>query len=361
MNWTDLPGPKAFLAMVEQDLRESKSILAVVPSCFDDQWIGAIRNKMTNFYEWQEIPDTVDEFLRDVSGRNDGLPLAGARELIEQGLEGRGFVLRNPPLDNWKSWVRFLGEFSELNRNLPEIRRNVFLVATEGTEIRMPNEPLLSERRIEGYIRREDSLIHILQNADDDAKDGLGRSIRIHVASELAVWDFRLCEELCHLPAPQLMNPYACLKGYADGRGWGGLGPDSDTQDLRREGLLFTIGGEEFHHSAWLVIHGKLREVEKRIWTAQVRVLFPIIEEQRMRLLEQLRKIHSGTVVSWEKDLGEDEELEIGFLHHRMLTSRAFTPQLNNLAGKLKTIRNKLAHLQICDPNDLPSAREWLS
>jgi hypothetical protein len=360
MNWTELPGPKAFLSMVEQDLRDSKSVLAVVPSCFDEQWIGTIRQGTDQLFEWQEISETVSEFLRDVSGRSDGLPLADARELIEQGVGGRGFVLRNPTSEEWTAWAGFLREFSELNRNLEDFDKGVFLVATEGNEIQMPNEPNLSSRRIDHYLRREDSLIHAFQIVDEDPKGELWRSIRVHVASELAVWDFQLCETLCDLPALQLMDPHACLMDYADRRGWGRLGPESSEKELRHEGLLFSLAGKEFHHSAWLAARGKRQELEKRIWTAQVRVLFPIIEEQRMSLLTELRKIHSGTIDSWQRDLGEDDELEIGLIHHRMLVSKAFTPRLNSLAGRLRNIRNKLAHLSICEPSDIPADNEWL-
>jgi hypothetical protein len=361
MNWTDLPGPTAFIALVEQDLRDSKSVLAVLPGCFDDQWLYSIRSRLEGCYEWQEVPSTLEGFYQDVSCRHDGQPFVDIREMIEHRITGRGFILRDPPLETWSNWMIFMRSFAELNRGLPEVERNVFVIVTEKPATKLPNEPLLSERRIEGIIRTEDAFFYAARNMDINDDGHLWRKIRIHVASELAVWDFHLCDGLCELPVRKLLDPIEWLRDYSERQGWAGDSENPvDHEKIQRAGLLFSVDGEEMTHSGLLALQGKRDEIERRIWIAQVRVLFPVIEEQRIRLINTLRRIHASTINRWECELDDDEELEIGVLYHRMVTSRIFGMDLTRLAEKLKNVRNNLAHLKICEPRDLPGDHEWL-
>jgi hypothetical protein len=358
-DWTDLPGPSLFLQRVEQDLCESKSVLAVVPSCFDDRWVYAIRSRLENNYEWREVSGSPGEFLQEISTRKDGQAFIHPREIIEKGIVRQGFVLKNPSGDKWNEWSSFLQSFAELHRGTNELNRNVFLVTSVETRNILPNELLLSERRIEGFIRPEDPFFHAAQVVEPDETDSLWRKIRMHVCSEVAQWDFRLCEQLCELSTKDLLDPFDWLREYGKLRGWDDVSETSDPKILRQHGLLFSIGKEQIKHSALLALNGNKTEIDKRIWIAQVRVLFPIIEEQRVRLLRALGKISPSTIRLWENDLGPEDSLGIGELHHRMICSGAFGLRPTTFAWKLKNIRNKLAHLKICKPSDIPDDHEW--
>lgn len=360
MSWFNLPGPSSYLALVEQDLRESKSVFAVVPTCFDDQWLYAMRSRLETSYEWMEVPETLQGFYQAISCRPDGKPFTGIREIIEHRITRRGFIVRNPPEDSWNTWIPFLGKFAEFNRAIDDLEKNVFLVVTDSLPNAIPRELLISERRIEKFIRPEDSFFHVARTSDFGDTNEIWRKIRMHVCSELALWDFQLCELLSELSVRQLLDPYSWLSEYGVKQGWKSFVVNGRDDDLRRAGLLFAIAGEEMTHSVLLALQGKNEEVLRRIWIAQIRVLFPIIEEQRLRLLEVLRRIHASTIKSWEREVGEDGELEIGFLHHRMSVSNAFGRDLTRIAEKLKYMRNNLAHLKICGPQDLLGEREWL-
>lgn len=360
MEWIDLPGPSQFLERVGQDLRESKSVLAVVPSCFDDRWVYAVRSELENEYDWREIPDTPAEFLQEISTRSDGHAFIHPREIIEANLNRQGYVLKNPSSESWNAWTSFLQIFAELNRTVDELNRNVFLVTSVDARNKLPNELLLSERRIEGFIRLEDPFFHAAQIAEPDDRDGLWRRIRMNICSEIAQWDFRLCELLCDLPTEDLLDPFDWLRSYGSDERWGGLSETSDHEILRQHGLLFSIGRDEIRHSAFLALNGNKDEIARRVWIAQVRVLFPIIEEQRMRLIRMLRVHDPVTIKAWEDELEIAGDLEIGVLSFRMSRSRRFKQGLTDFAFKLKIIRNKLAHLQICIPSDIPDENEWI-
>lgn len=359
MNWTDLPGPSSFLTRVEQDLRESKSVLAVVPSCFDDRWINEIRSRMEDCYEWRVAPSTPEEFLNEISNRNDGLAFIKPQEIIEAGICRQGFVLTNPPGNTWEKWASFLQNFAELNRGVEDLNRNVFLISTPERTSRLPNQPLLSELYIDGFIRHEDPFFYSAQALEPDETDGLWRRIRMHISSEIAHWDFDLCDQLCELPILSLLDPYDWLRQRGKSRGWHGLSKASDPEILRQLGLVFTVEKNEIMHSVLLALDGNKTEINKRVWIAQVRVLFPIIEEQRIRLIRDLRKIDPATIRAWENEPEIDGDLEIGALSFRMSRSR-FSQKLTNYAFRLRKVRNKLAHLQICGTSDIPTDHEWI-
>ncbi len=360
IEWTDLPGPSQFLEWVGQDLRESKSVLAVVPSCFDDRWVYVVRSSLENDYDWREAPASPAEFLQDISSRSDGHAFIHPREIFEANICRQGYVLKNPSIQSWMEWAPFLQCFAELNRAVDELNRNVFLVTSVDSRHKLPNELLLSERCIEGFIRREDPFFHAAQVVEPDESDGLWRRIRMHVCSEIAQWDFHLCEQLCELPTNVLLDPFEWLQEYGKNAGWVGLTEESDHEILRQHGLLFSIGRDEIRHSALLALNGNKDEIARKVWIAQVRVLFPIIEEQRMRLIKTLRAIDPAAIKAWEVEPEIAGDLEIGALSYRMSRTRRFKQKLTDYAFKLRKIRNKLAHLQICVPSDIPAENEWL-
>jgi|GEM_PF-4912551 len=361
MNWIELPGPSAFLARIESDLRDSKSVLSLVPGCFDDRWITAIRSRLDDRFLWHEISATPHQFLTEVSTRNDGLAFIKPQEIIEAGICGRGYVLRNPPVESWSTWRSFLRDFAESNRSVDEAERNVFLVSTSERDNQFPNQPLLSHFKIEEFLRDEDTLFYSSQAMEQEDSVRLWRKIKMHVSAEIAGWDFPLCEQLCELPIKQLLDPYEWLVCEGASRGWNGLTSASPSELLRQMGLLLKIEKGERKHSLLLALDKNRKEIEKRIWIAQVRVLFPVIEEQRLNLLKILNATNPTVVKEWRNDPELDGEVEIGALWHRMNHSKIFSQKLTNHAGKLRKLRNKLAHLKICGPEDIPNDRELLS
>jgi hypothetical protein len=361
MNWIDLPGPSSFLSRIERDLRDSKSVLTLVPSCFDDRWVTAIRSRLEGSYHWHESPGTPDQFLTEVSTRNDGLAFIKPQELIAAGIRGRGYVLRTPPAESWASWQTFLHDFAEANRSVDEMERNVFLISTFERGNQLPNQPLLSHLRMEDFFRDEDSLFYSSLAIEPEDVGGLWRRIRMNVSAEIAGWDFPLCEQLCELPVAQLLNPYEWLLAEALCRGWDGLNSESPEHLLRQMGLLLKIERNERKHSLLLALDKNRKEIQKRVWIAQVRVLFPLIEEQRLLLLKVLRVANATVIKAWENEFEADEEIEIGALWHRLNRTRIFSQKLTKPANRLRKLRNKLAHLQICGPEDIPPDREWLT
>ena len=238
-----------------------------------------------------KAPDSPAAFLQEISTRSDGHAFIHPREIIEANICRQGFVLKNPSNESWREWTPFLQSFAELNRAVDELNRNVFLVTSVDARNKLPNETPRSGRCIEEFIRGEDPFFHAAQVVEPDERDGLWRRIRMNVCSEIAQWDFRLCERLCELPTKEMLDPFDWLREYGRDEGWDGLSETSDREILRQHGLLFSIGRDEVRHSAFLALIGNKDEIARRVWIAQVRVLFPIIEEQRIRLIKALRAI----------------------------------------------------------------------
>jgi hypothetical protein len=104
--------------------------------------------------------------------------------------------------------------------------------------------------------------------------------------------------------------------------------------------------GRERIHSAALCESDSKSAIPHRIWSGQVAVLLPYIEEQRRDVLEQIGdqlrlpfKTRFGEVI---RDL---ESLEIGHIALQVPDLNGIDPALARLIYKLRDIRNQLSHL----------------
>jgi hypothetical protein len=113
--------------------------------------------------------------------------------------------------------------------------------------------------------------------------------------------------------------------------------------------------GEEKVHSAYLALDDPKGEVERRVWSAQVGVLLPFVEERRQELLARLDGVLR---VPFRTRFGEEitdlRDLEIGHIESQLLTSPlAVDPDVRRQVRRLREIRNSLAHLETLRPEVL--------
>lgn len=231
------------------------------------------------------------------------------------------------------------------------MERNVILVALNNDGLEVPNEALLKKRDILDFLRDEDPFFHACQCS---SRDGCNRSIeediRVHVCSELALWDFDLCRYLLNFSLEQLLDPTDLLKRYA----------------VEKQGAAENPGQIGNNNSSKpkkvsavdLALNGNREELNRRIWRGQVQVLFPLIEDQRYKLIQHLQSTCPSVLRNAEND---DGVIEIGPLHRCMLRERKCAPYLVNLARRLRNIRNDVAHLKVCAVHRIPNNAELLT
>ena len=130
----------------------------------------------------------------------------------------------------------------------------------------------------------------------------------------------------------------------------------------------FSRRGEEKYsdHPLWHLRNDNTSELLHRIWTAQIQVLFPIIELERQQLIEKWHStisdaLKENEVVQFGSILTDPTEVELGTLcfmmsckisgDYRML----YIPEEDDRERIrfLHDCRNKLAHMNCCSPEEV--------
>lgn len=352
-----MPGPSAFIGNVEEMLRETRSVVAYVSPCFDFRWCESLRGRLEGIFAWRDVHPDPSRFYQEASTRKDGLPFVGTLEMIESGLHSQLFVLTSPARDSWSSWTKLLSDFSNVQRSVDSFLRSVFLIVIDKSDLEAPIEAILTQCSIHDFLREEDAFFHACRHLDGGSPRTIETDIKTHVCSELALWDFDLCDYLMGLNLSSLLQPEGALRSYGEQKQ-----AAADSLPERPWRQIFPAGhcaeGSQREHSVALAMGGNTLELRRRVWRGQVQVLFPLIEEQRLLLIRRIRDRCPAVLRQLAANI---EATEIGPLHHAMVQERGCPRDLLRIAGCLKALRNKIAHLEVCMPNELPRSEMLLS
>ena len=120
------------------------------------------------------------------------------------------------------------------------------------------------------------------------------------------------------------------------------------------------------NHVLWHYRNGDLALLEHRLWSAQVQVLFPMIELERVELIgryeRQIREVlASGGITQYNQILQEPMDVELGTLSYLMgakMEDGFYTLYIPSEEDRkrirfLHTCRNQLAHASCCTPEQV--------
>jgi hypothetical protein len=266
--------------------------------------------------------------------------------------------LRGLSPNNWQSWADFLAEYAHDVKARPLVGRSVFIAPVQAPPPRLiapTRDVALAVNRWSGVIDPLDQLMFVSQAVRSSKTPRLQKNVAVAVAAGLALWDPEAGTRLVERGLDVVLKPHDILRTVAQERGWALL-PENPLERWA-EGLEDTFGGAPRQHSAALAVLARngrtsaLEELERRVWQAQVGVLFPFVEQARRELVEALDgelrgpfRMSNGATVNSIKDL------EIGQIHYHLIERGRTIPTGLEL---LKDIRNRLAHLQMVSAETL--------
>jgi hypothetical protein len=264
-------------------------------------------------------------------------------------LQGRGILLDLNSEADWPAWHRFLLEFADAVRR-SDIRpscRAVFLLprVCSLTERLPVPEVALRVHSWVGAVNRLDLQLWAAQLLAGTSEPLWQRQLRAAIAVELALWDTELCSQACDLTLNQLVMPMNWLASFGHARGIapsdGNTNVASTATQHQRE-----FEGRLRYHSAWLAVHRRQDVIIRRVWQAQLGVLFPLLENQRQELLVAHRNLWR---LPWETSYGcieQPEDLELNHLADQLRAQRhCGLREIYEFVCWLRDMRNDLAHL----------------
>lgn len=368
--WWQAPGPGAFVAAAVADLESGRNVVLRLPRPAADGLRAAVETRVRADERWRwraiDAADTAAGSPAELAmalHRQLGCEpppgrLASPAELAR--LVGGGDILWVDNLDEprWPVWAKFLGLFQHACHARDETQRGLFCIPVVGP---LPAEPepdtALRAHRWGDGLSRLDVMFHLDRRCPRSDTDRVLRQVTLAVAAELAGTDIRLGARLA-ADGPAFFADYAKrLTQYAAEHGWTATSVQSASWG---DGVYEVLDGETRVHSAALAAAERWDEVDRRVWQGQVRVLYPFIEEQRVKLIPAVAaSLRFPIVTEYGERINRAIDLEIGPLMYHLKSQRIPQRTWNQLS-LLRGMRHALAHLRPVDIDDLRS-EAWRS
>ena len=366
LTWWQMPGPSRMTHFIAKDIRAGRNVAVCLPKSAPSGILHEIRGLL--------VPDDLlfssvrqEDCLRNETPEDTLFrkfaPLASedqtrtAVALCEQvSFQGRVIVLENIPGNQWPAWKSFLTEYESVSRTLSPLLRTIFVAKLVGSSALIPPQPehLLSIRRYDGFVQKIDMFLYAATVYANRSLGNVQKQLSMSLCTELSQWDIQLCDVLAKMPFMSLLDPGQMLSAHAKDMEWDGISGMEERDELWAEGIVHEMDGQDIYHSAFLACKSDERALNQRLWRAELAVLYPIIEEKRQSIINDLNKALQIPYIGPRGEKIENvKDLEIGHIHAQLQMKRSgYLEDYRKQVGKLRILRNALAHLE-CVPTDI--------
>lgn len=363
--WWRLPGPANYLREIVEDLDSGKNVVLCLPDhCGDGLYyalndeLHSVRRKLVPINANGAAPQQVlEQFQVD------------AHEAVIIWLHG---------LDDqsWPQWEEFLCHKYQFQMRASGVSRTncpLFCTPIKGTAAATAahGNNFLSFRKWHGRVSQLDMVLftssllpatRAFSAVATRVKSSLLlKQIAVWVIAHLAQSDphvslrlarqFDVADDLDEA-LEHILNPGQILKHIAKQRAWA---PASAAVCCWHTGMKDHVDGREQIHSAALCLNDGNKEIERRIWLAQVKVIFPLLEEHRRWLVTELDGAFKLPHESSEGKILEASQLELHHIKSQFKKAQhdpahplaqMLTTAYETRAIRLAEIRNALSHLE---------------
>jgi hypothetical protein len=345
-----LPGPAQFLDLVRNELTSGRSVVVMVPRYAPSDLRSALRGITSDAWAWVDLHVDAPSSPATTLCRMYGLEAAEAssstirRLATHEAFMGQ-LIWVTPHSSSWQAWKRFLLEYADACRTVPEGKRSLFIVLLEGLPpaSALADDVTLCTKVWLDVVGEIDLLIYASLQLQRLSLPAPKRSLLALSVSRIALWDFDTADRLLDARPLDMLAPAAILDELARDRGW-----DGDTLVAWEAGTENHCDGARHTHSSICLARGDERTVTHRVWSAQASVILPLIEKRRLELLPKARRFLRLPVEIDGEVISSAEDLEIGHLAYSVSRSAA-DAVLKQRFQRLRRVRNHLAHMEVLD------------
>ncbi|MFC1745536.1 hypothetical protein ACFL35_16190, partial [Candidatus Riflebacteria bacterium] len=329
-----LPGPDNFNNNVIDSLNEGKNVVVLYQGKLPSDFFMRIKESLhreTDFsFQVLKIPHDTNckypvECLFNIfchASRGE------ARRTIKSLYQSDRFIGRVLGIDgallsDRTKWKEFFEEYELQCREYNLLTRTLFLILlpADSSFPRPKEEACMTWKKWDDAISEVDMYLFNCFLYKNKSLTMLQRKLAITICTALSLWDFELAKYLSRHDFASLLEPHRSMKWFGQQQGWQEL-LHADREDLLKNAVLQYFEGNYHYHSAFLSLNGEDVTLKRRIWNAEVMVLFPFIERQRQLLIEQIKNM---LVLPFNSDYGEIDDprdLEIGHIHYQIFNFR---------------------------------------
>jgi len=346
MTLWDLPGPKQFIESARDVLNRGSNLVVrfpgSVPDGFDDAMMAALDNAL-HFVELMVTDSPLKDLARNFA-RDPNAVRSLSQLLAEERF--RGLLIRLEDIDErtWPAWRDFLEHYADVLRGIPLLGRALFCVPLAGSP---PGEPPRSDvtlinREWDGVVDEIDLLLFASERLRSRVSSSLARRLLATSVSRVARWDFDTAANLLEEGDPAILAPLEILRSIARDKGW--------TSETPLDWKLGTVSKAGVTHPARAAVETPPREIDRRMWSAQVAVLMPRIEELRYCTVQNNLADIEYRMRRGGMNHGDPHDLELGELT-KLFEHSGGHRRLRNFLFWLRDLRNSLAHLSPLPPD----------
>lgn len=347
-----LPGPHKFIDTVASSLMEGRNVVVDVPEDLPVGLFDSIAQVLSEYYPWRRVKSEIESsdrpctaleeaYLGDALLDRSATPYDIARIPQIQGViyhvvPGAGLA---------QAWLDFLGEYQSACKELSTSERPLFCLQLGRSTSRTVKEDVcLSYFRWNAVISLNDMRYFAESFYIPFNGPLIIRKIITELAVQLSTWDTILCQELLTYGIELALKTqevlFECLRDFK-------IIGDSN-EDLFRKGLLDDFDTEKKKHISVVLHIGEAEELILRIWKAELIVLMPFIEEERIRLIKEI-----GTRLRIPHEVKDglpiENPLDLEYGHLKVQIEKYGVAVTQNQRSRILlycAIRNKLAHLE---------------
>lgn len=358
--WWQMPGPRRFSEEIAERLGDGKNVVVGMPKSAPEGLGQALERLSARVIrrEWHALrvkPGSrtaparllFAKFAPEAAG---SILHTAANLARESAFAGKIIWIEGLEPENWPAWRQFLTDYEHACRSVSEYRRTVFCVVAGGSTADDPPPANIGLDIVcyRGVADQLDALLYAASNMPSGGPGGLKRRVAIAAIAQLAQWDPAVSDRLVRYPLRRIVSPQDILADLARERGW-----SPDMTMGWSAGAVDVFEGQQRRHAALIACSGDCRELEQRVWSAQVGVLFPAIEQRRHELIQELTPYLTVPFQTRGAVIESLFGLELSHIEWQLVAHQRDgrqDPQLRRalpVVRELKAMRNALAHMQV--------------
>lgn len=370
--WNNITGAHVVVTKVADALLENKMVILKVPS--DLPWRYSMRSSMhTAFQERTDARDVVIEPIDVVDDNPDGLEPGRfllqryASSAVAKGYRERSsvsiqdYIAQKDVIKNrilWvkgldasdaKKWIKFCKGFT------PKTAAEGLFVLEIHEKIDPPESRFIELIDFSNYVSSYDVQLFnsfVLDNEESGSYKTDAWKKYISATSAM------VCDVDAEVSELLLRDVDFRKESAIDG-----IARIAEMPEFSRRGAE-----EGSEHVLWYYRNNKTAELKHRIWASQVQVLFPIIEMERIEIIERYRQaidetLQNNYVTQYGEQITDPMEVELGSLcylmsHRQHGESYAYMLYIPDETDRerikfLHECRNLLAHVSCCEPEQV--------
>jgi hypothetical protein len=289
----DLPGPRAFAEKAATNLGSGRNSIIYTPSRFCEGLFHSIEARVGETHTWREGIQELDTATSPLDSL-EALYLPGifeARKATVSDIAGcnaiRGVIhCIHPASDEVSSaWIKFLAIYDDACRAQPQYDRPLFCLDARRSNL-TPNAKesiCLGIHEWRSIISPNDQRFFAESVDDFHVERGVLRRLVIETAVQLSCWDIQLCWKLLIRGIDLALDPMRMLAEVS-----GDAGKTEINENCQfAEGLIEEFEERICRHIS-IDFPADRQEVCMRIWRAQLVILMPFLEEERIRIVDEI-------------------------------------------------------------------------